>query len=56
MEDFRDQAEKLEYEMVENHKAELVEFIEAIINNLPEAPKETSEILNLKKIEISLVK
>jgi len=37
--------------MIENHKAELEELVEAIINNLPEAPKETSEILNLAKIE-----
>lgn len=51
MEDFKEQAEKLEDEMIENHKLELEEFVEAVINNLPEAPKETSEILNLHKIE-----
>ena len=42
--------------MIERHGIELEKFIEVLNKNLPEAPKDSSELLNLRKIEQNLVR
>ncbi len=42
--------------MIEKHKGELEEFLRSLDETLPEKPKDSSELLNMRKIEGSLVK
>ena len=42
--------------MVENQKEDLQTAIEDFIKGLPENPRETAELLNMRKIEKNLVK
>jgi len=46
----------LEDELIARHKSELMEFMERIEEHLPQAPKESSDMLNLRKVEENLVK
>jgi hypothetical protein len=55
-ETFNEEVKALENELVQRHKEDLVEFMSRIEDILPQRPKESSEILNLRKIEENLVK
>ena len=54
--DFNEQVRILEDELIQRHKQEQMEFMERIEDILPQHPKETSDMLNLGKIEENLVK
>ncbi len=53
---FNERAQQLEEEMIEKHKGELEEFLRSLDESLPEKPKDSSELLNMRKIEDNLVK
>ena len=56
MKSFRESDIQLEEEMIEKHKEELIEFVETLDQSLPQQPKDSTELLNMRKIEYNLVK
>eukprot|EP01017_Pseudomicrothorax_dubius_P016473 TRINITY_DN186_c0_g1_i3.p1 TRINITY_DN186_c0_g1~~TRINITY_DN186_c0_g1_i3.p1 ORF type:complete len:245 (-),score=94.23 TRINITY_DN186_c0_g1_i3:362-1096(-) len=56
MEDFQSEAAKAENELLQRHHEETARFTDELIKSLPERPKDTSEILNMRKIEESLAR
>ncbi len=54
--EFNEEAKKLEQDMEEKHQAELEDFISTIDEQFPGKPKDSSELLNMRKIEKRLVK
>lgn len=56
MAEFEKEVDRIEEETTKRHEDEAKEFQEGIENSLGVKPKETSEIINLRKIEESLAR
>ena len=56
MNEFNDQAKELEDQMLQRHQAECDAFVEELEKSIPSKFKESSDLLNLRKIEESLAK
>eukprot|EP01017_Pseudomicrothorax_dubius_P038119 TRINITY_DN5672_c0_g1_i1.p1 TRINITY_DN5672_c0_g1~~TRINITY_DN5672_c0_g1_i1.p1 ORF type:complete len:309 (-),score=117.76 TRINITY_DN5672_c0_g1_i1:162-1088(-) len=54
--DFQEEAAKAENELLSRHQEELTKFAEELEKSLPDRPKDSSEILNLRRIEESLAR
>lgn len=54
--EFEEEASKAQDEMVSRHQEEIVKFEEELQKSLPQRPKDSSEVLNLKKIEDNLAR
>ncbi len=53
---FETQAKELEEEMVEKQQQDMEEFVQDLHQSLPQNPKESKELLNMRQIEKSLAK
>lgn len=49
--EFNEQAQLIEEQMIQRQQEELAKFLEDLDNALPVKPKDTAELLNLRKIE-----
>ena len=56
MYEFAEEGFKIENEIIEKHKEDLIKFEEELEKSIPIKYRENSEILNLRKIEGALVK
>ena len=56
MEEFAEQAKAIEQQMMEKHENELQRFYEELDKVVPVKPKDSAELLNLRKIQESLAK
>lgn len=56
MEAFETEAMKIEDELIERHDSMLAEYEEMLHKEVPDKPKHSAEILNLKRIETELAK
>lgn len=54
--EFNEQAQLIEEQMIQRHQEELEKFMEELENALPLKPKDSSELINLRKIEELLAK
>lgn len=56
MEEFTEQAKAIEQQMIEKHHGELARFVEELDKVIPLKPKDSGELLNMRKIQESLAK
>jgi len=56
MMEFNEHAQQIEEQLVQRQQEDLAKFLEDLDNALPVKPKDTTEMLNLKKIEDQLAK
>ena len=56
MEEFNEQAKAIEEQMLEKHQNELSHFVEDMDKLIPMRPKDSAELLNLRKIQESLAR
>jgi len=56
MADFNEQAQGVEEQTILRHQEEMERFLEELEKALPTKPKDSTELLNLKKIQLSLAK
>ena len=54
--EFNEQAIAIEEQMINKHQQELTKFLEELENFLPIKPKDSAEMLNLKRIQESLAR
>ena len=54
--EFNEQAMNIEEQMINKHQQELVKFLDELENSISTKPKDSTELLNLRKIEESLAK
>ena len=54
--EFNEQAMAIEEQMINKHQQELAKFLEEIENSLPTRPKDSTEMLNLRRIQESLAR
>lgn len=54
--EFNEQAQVIEEQMLQRHQEEMAKFIEELDQALPVKPKDSAELLNLRKIEESLAR
>eukprot|EP01017_Pseudomicrothorax_dubius_P038211 TRINITY_DN5696_c0_g1_i3.p1 TRINITY_DN5696_c0_g1~~TRINITY_DN5696_c0_g1_i3.p1 ORF type:complete len:257 (-),score=97.21 TRINITY_DN5696_c0_g1_i3:129-899(-) len=56
MQEFNEEAAKAEHEMTSRHQEELAKFEEELNNSLATKPKDSAELLNLRKIEENMAR
>ena len=56
MAEFNEQARMIEEQTILKHQAEMEKFLEELDTTIPVHPKDSPELLNLKKIQQSLAK
>lgn len=56
MEEYNEQAQVIEDQLIEKHQADLEKFLEELDKSVPFKPKDSAELLNLRKIQESLAK
>jgi hypothetical protein len=56
MMEFNEQAQQIEEQMLNKHHQELTKFLEELDTNLPVKPKDSVELLNLRKIQENLAR
>ena len=56
MMEYQHEAERMENETAERHQEEQIEFEEEVARSLAQSKRESSEVINLRKIEESLAK
>ena len=56
MADFNEQAQGIEEQTILRHQEEMERFLEELERAIPKKPKDSTELLNLKKIQLSLAK
>ena len=56
MNEFNDEAGLIEQEMIKRHQEELAKFEDELNKSIPTKPKDSAELLNLRKIEESLAR
>lgn len=56
MQEFNEQAAAIEEQMIQRHQDEMRKFLEELEMSLPVKPKDSAELLNLRKIQQTLAK
>ena len=56
MAEFNDQARAIEEQMIQRHHEEMGQFLEELEMSITTKPKDSAEILNLRKIQQTLAK
>lgn len=56
MEEFAEQAKLIEGQMIEKHQNEIAGFLEELDRVLPMKPKDSGELLNMRKIQEALAR
>jgi len=56
MEEFNEQARTIEEQMIYRHQEEMTKFIEELDMSIPTKPRDSAEILNLRKMQQILAK
>ena len=56
MQEFNEQATQIEDQMIQRHQMESQKFLEELEKSIPVKPKDSAELLNLRKIQESLAR
>ncbi len=56
MQEFNEQATQIEDQMIQRHQMESQKFLEELEKSIPVKPKDSAELLNLRKIQENLAR
>ena len=56
MQEFNEQAQLVEEQLIAKHQEDLKKFLEELEMSIPTRPKDSAELLNLRKIQETLAK